>query len=95
MAARPSRPAARLLRVRSHLAQLARNTSQRLPASENGLTSREREVLALVAQGKENWEIAALLYIASGTVHKHLDNIYAKLGAHNRAEAVARARHAG
>jgi DNA-binding CsgD family transcriptional regulator len=75
-----------------HLAQLARNASQRLPASKNGLTSREREVLALVAQGKENWEIASLLYIAPGTVHKHLDNIYEKLGAHNRAEAVARAR---
>lgn len=78
--------------LRPHLCQLARNASRRLPASSNGLTSREREVLALVAQGKENWEIAALLYIASGTVHKHLDNIYAKLGAHNRAEAVARAR---
>jgi DNA-binding CsgD family transcriptional regulator len=78
--------------LRPHLCQLARNASRRLPASSNGLTSREREVLALVAQGKENWEIAALLYIAPGTVHKHLDNIYAKLGAHNRAEAVARAR---
>jgi len=78
--------------LRPHLAQLARNASRRLPASKNGLTSREREVLSLVAQGKENWEIASLLYIAHGTVHKHLDNIYAKLGAHNRAEAVARAR---
>jgi DNA-binding CsgD family transcriptional regulator len=77
--------------LRPHLAQLARNASCRLPASKNGLTPREREVLALVAQGKENWEIASLLYIARGTVHKHLDNIYAKLDAHNRAEAVARA----
>lgn len=80
--------------LRPHLCQLARNASRRLPAAGNGLTSREREVLALVAQGKENWEIAALLYIAPGTVHKHLDNIYEKLGAHNRAEAVARAREA-
>jgi DNA-binding CsgD family transcriptional regulator len=78
--------------LRPHLAQLARNAARRLPASKDGLTPREHEVLALVAQGKENWEIASLLYIAPGTVHKHLDNIYAKLGAHNRAEAVARAR---
>jgi DNA-binding CsgD family transcriptional regulator len=81
--------------LRPHLAQLARNASRRLSASKNGLTSREREVLALVAQGKENREIATLLYIAPGTVHKHLDNIYAKLGAHNRAEAVARTRQEG
>jgi DNA-binding CsgD family transcriptional regulator len=78
--------------LRPHLCQLARNAYRRLPASSSGLTSREREVLAFVAQGMENWEVAALLYIAPGTVKKHLDNIYTKLSAHNRAEAVARAR---
>jgi DNA-binding CsgD family transcriptional regulator len=54
------------------------------------LTMRERQVLRLVAAGYTNPGIAATLYIARGTVRKHLDNIYAKLGVANRSEAVAR-----
>jgi DNA-binding CsgD family transcriptional regulator len=54
------------------------------------LTRREREVLAVAATGASNAEIAAELVIAPGTAKKHLDNIYAKLGAANRTEAVAR-----
>jgi DNA-binding CsgD family transcriptional regulator len=55
------------------------------------LTAREREILRWVARGKKNREIAALLYLSPGTVRKHLDNCYAKLGVHSRAGAVARA----
>ena len=48
----------------------------------------ERQVLRLVAAGLSNAEIAVALFLAPGTVRKHLDNIYAKLGVHNRAAAV-------
>jgi DNA-binding CsgD family transcriptional regulator len=55
------------------------------------LTPREREILRWVARGKSNREIADVLYLAPGTIRKHLDNVYEKLGVSNRAGAVARA----
>jgi DNA-binding CsgD family transcriptional regulator len=54
------------------------------------LTRREREVLAWVARGKTNAEIAELLWLAPSTVRKHLENVYAKLGVSTRTAAVAR-----
>jgi DNA-binding CsgD family transcriptional regulator len=54
------------------------------------LTAREREVLAWVARGKTNMEIARLLWLAPSTVRKHLENVYAKLGVNTRTAAVAR-----
>jgi DNA-binding CsgD family transcriptional regulator len=54
------------------------------------LTAREREVLAWVARGKTNPEIARLLWLAPSTVGKHLENVYAKLGVSTRTAAVAR-----
>ena len=54
------------------------------------LTAREREVLAWVARGKTNAEIAQLLWLAPKTVGKHLENVYAKLGVSTRTAAVAR-----
>jgi DNA-binding CsgD family transcriptional regulator len=56
------------------------------------LSERELEVLALLASGKTNAEIARDLFVALGTVKSHVNNIYRKLGAANRAEAAARAR---
>ena len=56
-----------------------------------GLTRRESEVLAWVAEGKTNAETAELLSIAPGTVKKHLDHIYEKLGVGSRTEAVVTA----
>jgi DNA-binding CsgD family transcriptional regulator len=56
------------------------------------LTPREQEILALVADGKSNAEIAAYLWIALGTVRAHLEHIYAKLGVRSRTAALARAR---
>jgi DNA-binding CsgD family transcriptional regulator len=53
------------------------------------LTAREREILELVAEGRTNAEIAERLWISRGTVRKHLDNIYAKLGVHTRTAAAA------
>ncbi len=53
------------------------------------LTERQREVLALVVQGRSNQEIAAQLYLCLSTVRFHVSTILAKLGAANRAEAAA------
>jgi DNA-binding CsgD family transcriptional regulator len=52
------------------------------------LTPREREILALVAEGKTNAQIAEQLWISGGTVRRHLENAYAKLGVHTRTAAV-------
>ena len=57
---------------------------------ELGLTARERQVLAWVARGKTNPEVAEILWVAPSTVRKHLENVYAKLGVHTRTAAVTR-----
>ncbi|HVN55956.1 MAG TPA: LuxR C-terminal-related transcriptional regulator [Anaerolineaceae bacterium] len=66
------------------------------PASEfETLTGRELEVLALIARGDSNQEIANRLVVSIHTVKKHAANIFLKLGVENRTEAVARARSLG
>ncbi|MFH9178482.1 response regulator [Streptomyces albogriseolus] len=62
----------------------------RTPGAEP-LSAREREVLALVARGTSNREIARELFISEATVKTHLTHIFAKLGAKDRAAAVATA----
>ncbi|MFF4854321.1 response regulator [Streptomyces rubiginosohelvolus] len=67
-------------------------TQVRTPAAdpaENSLSAREREVLVLVARGTTNREIAAELFISEATVKTHLTHVFAKLGAKDRAAAVA------
>jgi DNA-binding NarL/FixJ family response regulator len=59
------------------------------------LTDREREVLALIAQGYRNADIAARLVLSSKTVRNHVSNILAKLQVADRATAMARAHEAG
>ena len=63
------------------------------PASQSdpatGLSDREREVVALLAQGRSNGEIADALFISENTVRNHLANSYAKLGVATAREAVA------
>ncbi len=56
------------------------------------LSERELEVLRLLAAGLSNREIAEELFLALGTVKKHINNIYGKLNVYKRTEAVARAR---
>jgi DNA-binding NarL/FixJ family response regulator len=59
------------------------------------LTARELEVLDLMARGRSNTEIASRLFLSPKTVSNHISNIFAKLQAANRAQAIARARDAG
>jgi ATP/maltotriose-dependent transcriptional regulator MalT len=59
---------------------------------EDPLSEREIEVLTLLASGKTNSEVAGDLFVSVGTVKSHTGNIYRKLGAKNRAEALTRAR---
>ncbi len=96
--ARLAREVARRLGARPLLAEL-RPLGGADPASpqagEDHLTSREREVLALVAQGRSNREIAQVLYISPKTVSVHVSNVLAKLPAAGRTEAVAVARRRG
>src|SRR5215467_9492529 len=59
------------------------------------LTSREREILHLIAQGKNNAAIAQKLVLSLKTVQNHVSNIFSKLQVADRARAIVRAREAG
>ncbi len=59
------------------------------------LTDREREVLALIAEGRSNTEIAGRLVLSPKTVRNHISNIFDKLQVVDRAQAIIRARDAG
>jgi LuxR family maltose regulon positive regulatory protein len=59
------------------------------------LSEREIEVLRLIAEGCSNAEIGDKLYIAIGTVKRHINNIYGKLGVESRTQAIAKARDLG
>jgi DNA-binding CsgD family transcriptional regulator len=78
-----------------HLKQFLRNAARRRRSSSTPdggaalLTPREHEIVELVAEGKRNAEVATLLWISPGTVRKHLENAYEKLGVHTRTGAVA------
>lgn len=62
------------------------------PTPLEPISEREREVLALVAAGLSNQDIARRLVITPGTVKKHLEHIYTRLDVHSRTAALARAR---
>lgn len=55
-----------------------------------GLTVRERDAIALVADGKTDWEISVILGVSESTARFHIDNARKKLGAVNRTQAVAK-----
>ena len=82
--------------LRSHLMKAhARRRSGRAPSiADATLTRREAEVLSLAATGVTNDELAAALAISPGTVRKHLERAYEKLGVQNRVEAIAALRQA-
>jgi DNA-binding NarL/FixJ family response regulator len=64
-------------------------------AEQSGLTARELEVLRLIAQGQSNAEIAAALFVSDATVKTHINHIFSKLGARDRAQVIIKARQLG
>jgi DNA-binding NarL/FixJ family response regulator len=65
------------------------------PGPEDGLTERELQVLRLLAEGRENAEIAAMLIISPQTVKNHVSSIFRKLQMHNRIQAAVYAHRRG
>ena len=59
------------------------------------LTPRERDLVELIAQGRDNAQIAARLGLSEKTVRNHITSIFAKLEVDNRARAIVLAREAG
>lgn len=76
--------------LQPHLAEIRERWQRRREPS--GLTAREAEIMRLLALGLTNQEIGAELVVATGTVRRHLENIYEKLGVHTRTAAVAAAK---
>jgi LuxR family maltose regulon positive regulatory protein len=72
--------------------RLRGKAAQGATAPEDGLSSRELEVLRLMPTDMSLREIGSTLYVSHNTVKTHAQRIYRKLGADTRAEAVARAR---
>jgi DNA-binding NarL/FixJ family response regulator len=70
-------------------------SAEKLSGTADLLTGREREVLACLAHGAPNNEIARQLYMSTSTVKTHLVHIYDKLGVRNRQEAMRRAAELG
>jgi DNA-binding CsgD family transcriptional regulator len=89
-AAMGMRPAlARAERVRANAEQQRVRQPRTAPSFPDGLTAREVDVLRLIAAGRTNAEVATVLVISSGTVERHIANLYRKIGARGRAEATA------
>jgi DNA-binding NarL/FixJ family response regulator len=83
--------------TRRLIAEFARLGAPRSPDRKNlkDLTDRETEVLALVARGLTNGEIAARLFVAEQTIKTHVSRVLAKLGLRDRAQAVVFAYETG
>jgi two-component system response regulator NreC len=67
---------------------LGRSSQGTEKASLDGLTSREQEVLSLLAEGRSNDEIGSALNISKHTVARHRENLMRKLELHSRSELV-------
>jgi DNA-binding CsgD family transcriptional regulator len=93
LGARPLREALEALARRARIAlkapESAAGTEPSVEEDPFGLTPREREVLALVADGRTNRQIAERLFISESTAGVHVSNILGKLGVASRGEAAA------
>lgn len=79
--------------LQPHLERVVEQFQRRAaPAADLPVTRREREILEWVERGRTNAEIAEVLWLSPGTVRKHLENAYGKLGVRTRTAAVARLR---
>jgi DNA-binding NarL/FixJ family response regulator len=82
--------------IAQRLTQYFANLGKAVPAQAfPELTEREREVLALIAQGLNNAQIATRLVLSQKTVRNHASNIFSKLQVVDRVQAILRARQAG
>lgn len=82
--------------IEEFLASLpAKHQDAQRPAPPGALSQREVDVLRLLAAGKSNAQIAGELVISQNTVIRHVSNIFAKIGAENRAQAAVFARDHG
>jgi DNA-binding CsgD family transcriptional regulator len=77
---------ARIEALAAHLSEQSTVMTRSTPA---GLSPRESEVLRLIAGGRSNREIAEALFLSERTVERHVTNLYAKIGAQSRSEAIA------
>ena len=89
----PLRRAMAAFAARLHRTPVEDAASPAAPVARHPLTRREHEVVMLVAEGLTNAQIAERLWISPGTVRRHLQNVFAKLGVHTRTAAVARVRN--
>lgn len=92
---RPLRAEIEALAVRARVPLEAAAEPSEDPGSELGITAREHEVLALLAEGRTNREIAETLVITEKTASVHVSHILSKLDARNRGEAAAIAHRLG
>ncbi|MFG2532199.1 response regulator [Streptomyces sp. NPDC048516] len=75
-------------RLLERVAEPVRSLPQPPDAPPDGLTTREVEVLRLVAEGQSNPEIARTLHVSTATVKTHINNLFAKAGLRDRAQAI-------
>jgi DNA-binding NarL/FixJ family response regulator len=83
--------------VQHHVVAAVAGTDPAAPAAElpDELTPREADVLALIAEGRTNAEIAEALVVSAATVKSHVNRIFAKAGVRDRAQAVVYAYEKG
>ena len=82
-------------KVVAEFARMAQQAPARPAPLAEPLTTRELEILRLLAAGYSNREIAGRLYITEGTVKNHVSDILGKLGVHDRTQAALKARDLG
>ena len=81
-------PSKVVTKLAESLSKVVDEKKKRLAAEKFGFSNREKEVAKMVAQGFNNKQIAAVLYISEGTVRNYISSIYNKIGISDRTQAV-------